>query len=119
MNSPLVEWATKKLQVPAEQVWYLPNFVCEPKIEGPLPQLPGAPGSRIVNVANFRREKDHPNLLRAFRLVLREVPEAHLILLGGANEADYHAEVMKEAATDGLRGHVTWLEPRAQTSRPS
>ncbi len=64
-----------------------------------------------MNVANFRRE-DHLNLLRAFRLVLRKVPEAHLILLGGANQADYHAEVIREAATNGLRGHVTWLDSR-------
>lgn len=43
---------------------------------------PRESGLWIGSVANFRPEKDHPTLLRAFALVRRALPEARLILVG-------------------------------------
>ncbi len=111
VNEPLAEWARTRLHTPADRVWYLPNFVVEPE-PTPAPPLPGQAGSRIVCVANFRPEKDHDNLLRAFKKVLTQVPAAHLILLGAVGDAAYHARIIREMSTGVFAGHVSWLGSR-------
>lgn len=48
---------------------------------GPAPQLAGG-GLVLGSVANFRPQKDHPTLLRAFAGVRRAFPQARLLLVG-------------------------------------
>ena len=75
-------------------------------------ELPGAPGSRIVCLANVRREKDHGNLLRAMRLVVRQMPEAHLLLVGGATNAGHLSEMRSLVSSLDLEKNVSWLGSR-------
>ncbi len=114
VNGTLAQWARERLRVPARRVWYAPNFVCEPPAQGSLPDLPGKAGSRIVCVANLRPEKDHLNLISAMRLVAREIPQAHLILVGGARDGAYRRRV--ENAIAGAPLTVSWLGPRNDVS---
>lgn len=102
VNEDLARWSRERLGVDAV---YLPNFVPEVSL-GPIPDLPGAPGSRVVCVANLRAQKDHLTLLRA----VARVPEAHLLLAGAAMEPDYAARVREEAA--GLGNRITFLGSR-------
>lgn len=108
VNQPLVEWSLRRLKVPADRVWYVPNFVSEPPENIEVPALPGKPGSRIVCVANLRPEKDHLTLLAA----MRAVPDAHLILVGQAGNPDYLQRV-KDAMPNGS---VTWLGTRTDVA---
>jgi glycosyltransferase involved in cell wall biosynthesis len=98
VNEDLARWSRERLG--AGPVVYLPNFVSEAQ-EAAVPDLPGPPGLRVVCVANFRAQKDHPNLLRAFARVLRDEPGARLLLAGAEVEADYAARVREEAAAFG------------------
>lgn len=89
VSEDLARWCRDRLRVEAV---YLPNFI--PDIAaGPIPDLPGTPGSRVVCVANLRAQKDHLTLLRAFS----RIPEAHLLLVGADVEPDYAARVRQEA----------------------
>jgi glycosyltransferase involved in cell wall biosynthesis len=112
VNRSLAEWARQCLRLPAERVDYVPNFVLPAQPCGVVPFLPGAPGGRIVCVANFRSEKDHLTLVRAMVHVVRKCPAAHLLLAGAENEAGYLARVRAEVSRSGLEGSITFLGPR-------
>jgi len=103
VNEDLARWSRERLGGDAV---YLPNFV--PDVQnGPVPDLPGTPGSRVVCVANLRAQKDHLTLLRA----IARVPEAHLLLVGADVEPEYAALVREEAATLGDRVTLLGLRP--------
>jgi len=110
VNQRLADWARFALQIPGERVWFVPNFVPpeEFRSDGPAP-LPGSDGSRIVCVANFRPQKDHFTLLRAFAIVRRTYPQAHLLLAGAVVDDAYARAVRAEATKSELDTHVTFL----------
>jgi glycosyltransferase involved in cell wall biosynthesis len=103
VSEDLARWSRHRLGVEAV---YLPNFVPEVLV-GPVPDLPGTPGRRVVCVANLRAQKDHLTLLRA----IAHVPEAHLLLAGADVEPAYAARVRSEAVALGDR--VTFLGSRS------
>lgn len=109
VNEALARWSREELG--AERVWYLPNFVADLP-PGPVPGLPGEPGRRIVCVANLRAQKDHPTLLAAMALVLREEPEARLLLVGAEVEPGAAARVLELRRTLGLEDRVALLGRR-------
>lgn len=109
VNEPLAHWSRARLGVPEDRIYYIPNFAQAPADVRPAEDLPGAGGSRIVCVANLRRQKDHPTLLRAMKIVLRRVPEAGLLLVGEPSEPEYVAEVRRIIAEEGLEHHVWCL----------
>ena len=71
--------------------------------------MPGQNGFRVVCVANFRPQKDHLNLLEAIRIVLRQIPETHLLLMGNGMETACFEEVRAKISGSGLTGHVSVL----------
>ena len=103
VSEDLARWSRERLGVEAV---YLPNFVSEVPT-GPVPDLPGAPGPRVVCVANLRAQKDHLTLLRA----MARVPGAHLLVAGADVEPAYAARVREEA--DALGDRVTFLGSRS------
>jgi glycosyltransferase involved in cell wall biosynthesis len=109
VNQPLAEWSRARLGVPAERVWYVPNFVCAPDSHSEVPLLPGVPGARIACVANLRPQKDHLSLLRAMAPVVRAVPDAHLLLIGSASDAAHTRRLNAEIARLSIGSHVTIL----------
>lgn len=112
VSQPLMEWSLRRLHIPSDQVWYIPNFVCGAESNGKPIDLPGQPGQRIVCVANLRSEKDHLTLLRAMALVIRQVPEAHLLLVGAANDSVYFECLSKAILRLGVDQHVSLLGQR-------
>ncbi|MEZ5353269.1 MAG: glycosyltransferase [Bryobacteraceae bacterium] len=114
VNASLAEWAKRKLQIRAERVWYIPNFVCPSPVAASsgMLDLPGLPGSRIVCVANLRPEKDHLNLLRSMRTITRQMPAAHLLLLGSGSSTEYINRVREEIDSNQLGANVTMLGMR-------
>lgn len=116
VNEPLAQWARSRLGLPSDRVWYVPNFVSAPPVNGHRVELPGPEGFRIVCVANLRPQKDHLNLLQAMQRVVRKIPRAHLILLGQAGNDGHAQRIKAEMQGGGLAGHVTWLGSRSDVA---
>jgi glycosyltransferase involved in cell wall biosynthesis len=113
VNEDLARWSRERLGVEPDRVVYLPNFVPDAQDAAPVPDLPGESGRRVVCIANLRAQKDHPNLLRAFSVVLRDEPAARLFLAGADVEPEYAARVKEEAAAFGDGGdRVVFLGSR-------
>lgn len=112
VTQALAEWSKARMGIPAERIWYIPNFVCPPERNGSPPTLPGVAGHRIVCVAQFRPEKDHTTLLHAMRLVIRQIPTAHLLLVGTSPNVSRRELIQKEIVELGLDQNVSLLGQR-------
>lgn len=116
VNEPLAKWARVSLKMPADRVWYLPNFVLKPSPVPEVPELPGAPGKRIVCVANLRPEKDHLTLIDAMKRVHERDPLAGLLLVGDHANQMQAANVKERVRQHGLQKHVFFLRSRDDIS---
>lgn len=112
VSRELAQWSSERLKVPQAKIHYVPNFVADPPDQRAPVDLPGKPGKRILNVANLRPEKDHPNLLRAFKRVLSTHPDAHLLLVGTEQRGEHLPAVQKLIADLDLHAHVSLLGQR-------
>lgn len=112
VTEPLKVWSLTRLHVPARRVWCIPNFSSVVDIDAKPADIPGTAGARIVCVANFRPQKDHLTLVRAMAHVVRQAPEAHLLLVGIPGDSSYRNLVTEEIEKHGLGKHVTWLGER-------
>lgn len=113
VNERLADWCRDELRVPADRVWYVPNLVESPEGDNGAPvELAGEPGKRIACVANFRPQKDHPNLLQAMARVRRRTPGAHLFLIGDSADPAYVARIRAQITEMGLDSAVTYMGPR-------
>jgi glycosyltransferase involved in cell wall biosynthesis len=112
VTQPLAEWSRARMGIPADRVWYIPNFVCAPDRYDSSPVFPGDAGHRVVCVAQFRPEKDHVTLLRAMTRVIRDIPTAHLVLVGTSPDPAREAHIRREIITQGLDRSVSLLGQR-------
>jgi len=116
VTRPLAEWSQQQLRVPADRVWYVPNFVCEVKPNRGSLRLPGKPGQRIVCVANLRPQKDHLTLLSAMALTIQQMPNAHLLLVGEPGDAPHFKIIKERLMQQGLERNVSLLGGRRDVS---
>ena len=103
VNSKLKDWASSQLK--AKAVSYLPNYA----VVGDTvlsTQLKGTEGKRIVCLANLRPQKDHLNLLKAFKLVAKNNPDWTLHLIGKDFEDAYSNQVFEYIKIEQLEQHV-------------
>lgn len=112
VNQMLVTWACERLRVPESRVRYIPNFTLTAAAGETDPALPGATGSRLVCVANFRPEKDHLTLVQAIARVVRVHPEVQVFLAGAAIDPECVVQVREEIERRGLTKHIYILGPR-------
>src|SRR5690606_1478548 len=96
------------------KVWYVPNFISKENRTEPKEnvRLPGRGGSRVVCLANLRPLKDHPTLLQAMVLVVRQVSHAHLLLVGSTSDLSYLEKIKKLVSDYELKEHVSFLGHR-------
>lgn len=116
VSEPLVKWLSRRLHIEEQRLWYLPNFVGHVKPGPNEVDLPGSEGFRIVNIANFRKEKDQINLVRAMAVVHKQEPRAHLILVGAPNDRDYLATIEAEIAQHELQDCISILGARTDVA---
>lgn len=80
VNNNLLHWAGQHLK--AKHYQYLPNFAEFGAENSKITLLQGQNEKRIVCLANLRPQKDHLNLLKAFKLVREHYHEWTLHLVG-------------------------------------
>jgi len=116
VNEPLAEWSRKKLKIPEQRVWYLPNCIFEKDEIREKPydaiSLPGVAGSRIVCVANLRPQKAHVTLVRAMKAVVSKVPHAQLLVVGSPVDGRYFKKIQEEVLQLGIGENVSFLGER-------
>lgn len=86
VNENLLNWAWQHLWT--KHCFYLPNFVVENQKDADI-NLNGFNNKKIICVANFRLQKDHLNLLQAFKMVHQEFPDWTLHLVGNKSDLRY------------------------------
>ena len=89
VNETLKEWAFNNLL--CEKVFYIKNFISEITAIKPSISLKGKKDLRIVCLANIREQKDHLNLLKAFKIVQEAGTSVSLHLLGQIDHDNYYA----------------------------
>jgi glycosyltransferase involved in cell wall biosynthesis len=92
VNNNLHQWAKQHLH--AVHYKYLPNFAVFDRENPKITQLQGENENRIVCLANLRPQKDHLNLLKAFKLVQEKHP-GWTLHLAGMDFKDVCAEEIK------------------------
>ena len=113
VNSKLKDWASSQLKT--KTVSYLPNYA----VVGDTvlsTRLKGTEGKRIVCLANLRPQKDHINLLKAFKLVAKKNREWTLHLVGKDFEDDYSKQVFEYIKSEALEGYVFFYGSCADVS---
>jgi glycosyltransferase involved in cell wall biosynthesis len=113
VTEPLAERMRRNLGLGASHCRYIANFLGEPPAVEPARDLPGAAGNRVVLVANFRREKNHPFVLEAMRRVVDSIPGAVLLLVGTGPDRGYIESIEALRHTLGLERNVFLLGHRA------
>ncbi|WGD34863.1 glycosyltransferase [Olleya sp. YS] len=103
VNSKLEAWAKNNLKV--KSVSYLPNFAVKNELTSTT-NLKGEFGKRIVCLANLRPQKDHLNLLKAFKVVLNEHPDWTLHLVGHDFKDEYSKSVFNYIKDNKLEQNV-------------
>ncbi|MDT0686835.1 glycosyltransferase [Autumnicola psychrophila] len=105
VNSDLKDWALKNLHCPL--VVYINNFVASPSEESRSDfRLKGEDNEfKIICVANFRPQKDHTTLLKAFEILSIQFPVS-LHLIGGDPGTTYSENLQKRIAESPVQDHI-------------
>tara|TARA_R110001583_G_scaffold162719_1_gene314975 strand:- start:29237 stop:30322 length:1086 start_codon:yes stop_codon:yes gene_type:complete len=104
VNTLLYEWAKKELKT--KKVSYIPNFATLNTVLPKATLLHGVKNKRIVCLANLRPQKDHLNLLKAFKLVNEAHTDWTLHLVGLDLKDSYSEEIKLFIKSEHLQNHV-------------
>jgi len=115
VNEVLADWARRKLRMPTDRVWYVPNCVPEPTGDQRA-DLPGVAGKRIVCVANLRPEKDHLTLVEAIAEVVKTEPAASFLLVGTESSRDHMERVRQRIQQRNLAPQIFLLGSRTDVA---
>ena len=103
VNSNLTRWAKEELVT--KKVFFLRNFPVFNN-EEKVTKLQGVEEKRIVHLAGYREQKDHLNLLKAFKKVLELNNDWTLHLIGKDYINIYSQEIEKYLVTENLKKNV-------------
>lgn len=103
VNTTLEYWAKENLRT--KNINYLPNFPIQ-YLSEPITQLHGEKGKRILHLANLRLQKDHINLLKAFKLVNEVFFDWTLHLVGKDFNDNYSLSIKMFIKKNNLEKHV-------------
>lgn len=103
VNNKLESWSKDELY--AKSVSYLPNFAVASKTE-PLTKLKGLEGKKIICLANLRKQKDHVNLLKAFKQILKTNKTWTLHLVGQDFNDNYSSTIKEFIIENDLKDNV-------------
>ena len=104
VNRLLHGWTQKYLKAKSQH--FLPNFASFNLEMKQTTFLKGTDKKRIVCLANLRPQKDHINLLKAFKLIHKDYQDWTLHLVGMDFKNLYSDEVKSYIKTYNLKNHV-------------
>lgn len=96
VNEPLKQWA--EIHLKCKKVSYARNFVKPVPSNVNAIKLKDSTSFKIVCLANLRPQKDHSNLLHAFKVVQKQYPNSSLHCIGKIVDEDYHQNLTKLVA---------------------
>ena len=103
VNEDLELWSKKKLG--NKNVIKINNFPFFTETQS-ITNLHGVVGKKIVCLAALRPEKDHLNLLKAFKMVKNKFPNWTLHLIGKDYNNDYSKNIKKYISKNNLKENV-------------
>ncbi len=103
VSEKLKEWSMVHLY--SKTVVYLPNYVVKTKANAQT-YLKGIAGKRIVCLANIRPDKDHLNVLKAFKILKDKHQDWSLHLIGKLHADVYAKDVKNYIKIHDLEEHV-------------
>ncbi|GHC59878.1 glycosyltransferase family 4 protein [Ulvibacter litoralis] len=107
VNEKLKQWAIQNLK--CKKVVFLNNFASKNDTTRATVSLKGPEDFRIVCLANIRVQKDHLNLLAAFKLVQEKHKEVSLHLLGEIHKDAYYTSLVSFIEENNLN-HVYFYD---------
>jgi glycosyltransferase involved in cell wall biosynthesis len=103
VNNQLKKWCEDNLL--AKKVFFIQNFPVFNDLSK-VTNLKGVKGKRIVNLAGFREQKDHINLLEAFKIIVKKYPEWTLHLIGKNYNNEYSNSILQFINEEKLTKNV-------------
>lgn len=106
VNDILKNWSIRNMKVDKSKIIFLRNFPLLDEIQI-IP--PSDDTIRIACIANFREQKDHLTLLKAFLILIKKMPETEfeLILAGSFNSEDqYYQKIIDFIDQNNLKSKV-------------
>ncbi len=103
VNNNLKAWSESYLKT--KHVVYIQNFAVSDKSKA-ITKLKGKNGKRIVCLANLRQEKDHVNLITAFKDVVNVFPDWTLHCVGKDYNDSYSKEIKQTIKALSLNNDV-------------
>lgn len=100
VNEILKDWAIQELH--CKNVHFIKNFVPVAQDSDVERASDGNWRNNLICLANFRAQKDHLNLLEAFKLVRISCPQATLHLIGKVVDSGYYERVSDYIAHNTL-----------------
>ncbi|MDY2587158.1 glycosyltransferase [Winogradskyella aquimaris] len=111
VNSILEHWAKKNLW--CKNVSYVKNFPVLNKSEHDLTTLKGESGKRILCLANLREQKNHIQLLEAFKVVIKDYPNWTLHCVGKDFKDQYSTLFFKKIEELNLGRKVFFYDTKS------
>jgi len=117
VNKILSDWANQNLYVNKSKIEYVANYA-DLKFNEDVPDIPGKKGNRIVVLANLRPQKDHINMLQAFKNILEKGYSRWHLLFVGRDWKDEYSDALKVFIIEqGMQGNVSILGGRSDTAQ--
>lgn len=117
VNNLLATWSKKYMLVPENKVEYIPNYA-DLNFDDTVPDIPGSFGNRVVVLANLRAQKDHLNILRAFKKIVENSTKEWTLLLVGRDFEDAYSNSLKAyIKANELENYIFILGGRNDTSQ--
>lgn len=104
VNSDLESWARRNLS--SARVQYLSNFLPSNSVKKGVSDLKGEGTFKIICLANLRPQKDHVNLMKAFKIVFQQVPHVSLHLIGNEDKTSYSRAIRGFVKENELGSHI-------------
>ena len=104
VNKDLLNWANTNLL--CKNTGYIPNFLTNEFSKKIINHNQGNEIWNLVSIANLKDPKNHQNLLKAFKIVLKKCPQCNLILIGKKYGDKYERKIEEFLVKNNLQKKV-------------
>lgn len=113
VNEKLETWWKAKKILPSHRIFLVSNF---PYVEFTGREKMNTP-VKLLHLANFRRQKDHLNLLEALKIIHLNGIDFNIALVGQIVDEDYFKEIKSKIRDYGLTEKIGFLGPSNEVNK--